>query len=157
MAIFYCLCVYTEYSFTDVQLMLWLLYVFAACIVRWWGRVSQQPVGPVTRPAGPGGGALPAARAQCGRLASLLQHGGVQPGGIQLPLKLQSAASLLHYLHLWLVSVDSVGLLRRKGGKRLISELMDFMFAVTLRYEMQEAGVALDSAMKNFSLLQYSA
>lgn len=25
------------------------------------------------------------------------------------------------------------------------------------RYEMQEAGVALDSAMKNFSILQYSA
>lgn len=28
---------------------------------------------------------------------------------------------------------------------------------VALRYEMQEAGVALDSAMKSFSFLSYSA
>lgn len=31
------------------------------------------------------------------------------------------------------------------------------MFGVAGRFEMQEAGVALDSAMKNFSMVQYSA
>lgn len=31
------------------------------------------------------------------------------------------------------------------------------MFGVANRFEMQEAGVALDSAMKNFSMVQYSA
>lgn len=34
---------------------------------------------------------------------------------------------------------------------------LTIMLGVALRYEMQEAGVALDSDMKNFSLLQYSA
>lgn len=31
------------------------------------------------------------------------------------------------------------------------------MFGVAHRYEMQEAGVELDTAMKNFSMIQYSA
>lgn len=31
------------------------------------------------------------------------------------------------------------------------------MLGVAHRYEMQEAGVALDSAMKNFSVVHYSA
>lgn len=31
------------------------------------------------------------------------------------------------------------------------------MLGVAHRYEMQEAGMALDSAMKNFSMVQYCA
>lgn len=74
-----------------------------ACALRWGAGVSQQPVGSFPGPAGPRGGALPAAGAQRGRLAALLQHGVMRPGWDQL----LPAARLLHRVHLWLVRMSS--------------------------------------------------
>lgn len=85
-------------------LIWWHCFLSTARALCWADGVSQQPVGPVTGPAGPGGGALPVARAQCRRLASLLQHGSVRPRRVYMPLQLPPAAHLLHCLHLWLVS-----------------------------------------------------
>ena len=117
--------------------------------------LSQQLMGPDIGWSGPGGGSLPVAPAQCGRLASLLQHGSVQPGGF--PLLLSPAACLLHCLHLWLVSTEWFITNAGIGGIWIVSQELIVMLCVVHRYEMQEAGVALDSAMKNFSMVQYSA
>jgi len=74
--------IYCEKSFINIS----DCFLSPACAACWGGSVSQQPLGPFTGPAGSGGGALPAAWAQCGRLALLLQHGSVWPGGVQTQL-----------------------------------------------------------------------
>lgn len=89
-------------------------------------------------------------------MASIPKHGSVWLGGFQFP----PAARLLHSLHLWLVGLVRVAM----PAKQMYEEVDEFgerelipVLGVSHRFEMQEAGVALDNAMKNFSMVQYSA